>query len=62
MAKGTRKETKLVGWKTKTSSEKHLGNVIYDIVSEIQNKKLEDSEDKKNELTERFIELAKRNL
>jgi hypothetical protein len=31
-------------------------------VSEIQNKKLEDSEDKKNELTERFIELAKINL
>ena len=57
-----RQETELVGWKTKTSSEKHLGNIIYDIVSEIHNKKLSDNEDKKNELTERFIELAKRNL
>lgn len=57
-----REEIELVGWKTKTSSEKHLGNIIYDIVSEIQNKKLSNNEDKKNELTVRFIELAKRNL
>jgi hypothetical protein len=40
-------ETELVGWKTKTSSEKQIGNIIYDILSEIQNKKLEDNEDKK---------------
>ncbi len=57
-----REETGLVGWKTKTSSEKRIGNIVYYIVSEIQNKKLLDNEDKKNELTERFIELAKRNL
>jgi DNA polymerase I-like protein with 3'-5' exonuclease and polymerase domains len=62
ISEGIRQETELVGWKTKTSSEKQLGNVIYDIVSEIQNKKLVDDEDKKNELTERFIELAIRNL
>ena len=41
---------------------KRIGNIIYDILSEIENKKLKDNEDKKNELTERFIELAKRNL
>jgi hypothetical protein len=55
-------ETELVGWKTKISSEKEIGNIIYDILSEIENKKLKDNEDKKNELTERFIDLAKRNL
>jgi hypothetical protein len=53
---------KLMGWKTKISSEKEIGNIIYDILSEIENKKLEDSEDKKNELTEHLVELAKRNL
>jgi type I restriction enzyme R subunit len=62
ISEGIKQETELVGWKTKTSSEKHIGNIIYDILSEIKNKKLEDNEDKKNELTERFIDLAKRNL
>ena len=59
---GIKIETQLVGWKEKISSEKEIGNIIYDILSEIENKKLMDNEDKKNELTERFIELAKRNL
>ena len=60
ISEGIREETELVGWKTKTSSEKQLGNVIYDIVSEIQNKKLSDNEDKKNELTERLYRISKK--
>ena len=39
ISEGIREETELVGWKTKTSSEKRLGNIIYDIMFEIQNKK-----------------------
>jgi hypothetical protein len=62
IAEGIKQETELVGWKTKTSSEKQIGNVIYDILAEIQNKKIADNEDKKNELTERFIDLDRRNL
>jgi len=62
ISEGVKQETELVGWKTKTNSEKQIGNIIYDILSEIQNEKLEDNKDKKNALTERFIELAKNNL
>src|SRR3954454_745136 len=60
ISEGIKQETELVGWKTKTISEKKIGNIIYDILSEIQNKKLEDNEDKKNELTERFIDFNKK--
>jgi len=49
-------ETRLVGWKNKTSSEKQLGMIIYDILTETQNKKLQDNID---ELTRNIIELAK---
>ena len=48
-------ETKIVGWKTKTSSEKSIS--IYDILNE--NKF---SDNHVDELTEQLIELAKRNL
>ena len=52
-------EIDLVGWKTKRSSEKQLNIIIYDILSASQNKKIENKID---ELTEEFIDLAKRNL
>ena len=52
-------ETELVGWKTKRSSEKQLSIIIYDILSESKNKKIENKID---DLTEEFIDLAKRNL
>ena len=52
-------ETELVGWKTKRSSEKQLSITIYDILSESKNKKIENKID---DLTEEFIDLAKRNL
>ena len=47
VSEGIKQETELVGWKTKTSSEKQIGNIIYDVLFEIPNKKLEDNEDKK---------------
>jgi type I restriction enzyme, R subunit len=50
-------EAKIVGWKSKTSSEKKISIAIYDILSE--NKY---PEDKANELTMKIIDLAKRNL
>ena len=53
----TAKETNIVGWKTKTSSEKKLGIAIYDILTE--NKY---PEDKVNEITMKVIDLAKQNL
>ena len=53
----TKEETKIVGWKTKTSSEKNLSIAIYDILTE--NKY---PEDKVEKITPKIIELAKRNL
>ena len=50
-------ETKIVGWKTKTSSEKKMSISIYDILNE--NKF---SDNQVDELTGQLIELAKRNL
>ena len=50
-------ETKIVGWKTKTSSEKKMSISIYDILNE--NKF---SDNHVDELTGQLIELAKRNL
>lgn len=35
---GIKDETRLVGWKNKTSSEKQLGMIIYDILTETQNR------------------------
>jgi hypothetical protein len=52
-----KEETKIVGWKSKTSSEKKLSIAIYDILTE--NKYPEDKIDK---ITPKIIELAKRNL
>ncbi|HEX5185982.1 MAG TPA: HsdR family type I site-specific deoxyribonuclease [Nitrososphaeraceae archaeon] len=62
ISKGIKKETELVGWKTKTSSEKQLSIIIYDILSEFPNKKLADNSEKKDLMTDHFIDLAKRNL
>lgn len=55
--KKVKEETKIVGWKTKTSSEKKLSIIIYDILTE--NKY---PDDKVNEITMKIIDLAKRNL
>ncbi|HJT85972.1 MAG TPA: hypothetical protein VJ697_15940 [Nitrososphaeraceae archaeon] len=52
-----KKETDLVGWKTKRSSEKQLNIIIYDILSTAENKKIENKID---DLIEEFIDLAKR--
>ena len=52
-----KEETRIVGWRTKTSSEKKLSIAIYDILTE--NKYHEDTVDK---LTPKIIELAKRNI
>ena len=52
-----KEETKIVGWKTKTSCEKKLCIAIYDILNE--NKYPEDKVDK---ITPKIVELAKRNL
>lgn len=49
----------MVGWKTKRSSEKQLNIIIYGILSASQNKKIENKID---DLTEEFIDFAKRNL
>jgi hypothetical protein len=50
-------EVQIVGWKTKTSSEKKMSIAIYDILND---NKFPDS--KIDELTGQIIELAKRNL
>jgi type I restriction enzyme R subunit len=52
-----KEETKIVGWKTKTSCEKKLRIAGYDILTE--NKY---PEDKSDLLTPKIVELAKRNL
>jgi hypothetical protein len=54
-----KEESKIVGWKTKRSSEKAMSIAIYDILSENNNKY---PEEKINELTTKIIELAKRDL
>jgi type I restriction enzyme R subunit len=59
ISENIKKETELVGWKTKRSSEKQLNIIIYDTLSESKNKKIDDMID---DLTERIIDLAKRNL
>jgi type I restriction enzyme R subunit len=53
---GIREETQLVGWKTKTSSEKHLAMTIYDILTGTQNKTLQEKAD---EISQQIINLAK---
>jgi len=50
-------ETKIVGWKTKTSSEKNMKSIIYDALN---SNKI--SEDKIAEISERIITLAKNRL
>jgi type I restriction enzyme R subunit len=52
-----KKETEIVEWKTKTGSKKRMGITIYDILTE---NKFPDS--KVNELTQKVIDLAERNL
>ena len=52
-----KRETEIVGWKTKTSSKKNMTNIIYDILTE---NKFPD--DKVDEITSKIIELAERNL
>jgi hypothetical protein len=52
-----KKETELIGWKTKTSSKKKMSIIIYDIL--MGNKF---PEDKIDGLTNKIIELAERNL
>jgi hypothetical protein len=52
-----KEETKIVGWKTKTSCEKKLRIAVYDTLTE--NKY---PEDKSDLLTPKIVELAKRNL
>jgi hypothetical protein len=59
-----KEETKIVGWKTKRSSEKAMSIGIYDILSENNdnNDNNKHPEEKVNELTTKIIELAKRDL
>ncbi len=52
-----KEETSIVGWKTKKSSEKRMSIIIYDILNEHKFR-----DDKINELTQQFMELAKRDL
>ena len=52
-----KKEIEIVGWKTKTSSKKKISIIIYDILTE--NKF---PEDKVDELTQKIMNLAERNL
>ena len=62
IAEGIGKETKLVDWKTKTSSEKEIYLIIYDVLSKAKSKKLVDyneNEKRKNELICHIIDLAK---
>jgi len=55
-----REEAKIVGWKTKRSSEKKISAAVYDILSENNNNSY--PEDKAHELTMKIIELAKKDL
>ena len=50
-------ETKIVGWKTKTSTEKNMKSIIYDTLSEN-----ETPENKIGEISEKIITLAKNRL
>jgi hypothetical protein len=52
-----KEETKIVGWKTKTSSKKNMSNIIYDILTD---NKFPD--DKVEEITAKIIDLAERNI
>lgn len=52
-----KKETEIVGWKTKTSSKKKISVTVYDILAE--NKF---PENKVDELTDKIMTLAERNL
>ena len=52
-----KKETEIVGWKTKTSSKKKMSIIIYDILTD--NKF---SDGKVDGLTQKVIDLAERNL
>jgi phosphoenolpyruvate-protein kinase (PTS system EI component) len=56
ISEGIKGEIQLVGWKTKTSSEKQLGMTIYDILEGTKNRKLGENVD---ELTRQIINLAK---
>jgi type I restriction enzyme R subunit len=62
ISKGIEKEIRLVDWKTKTSSEKEIYLIIYDVLSELNNKKLDSDDERKDKLVSRIIELAKLNL
>jgi|SRR5437016_10811034 len=52
-----KKETEIVGWKTKTSSKKNMSNIVYDILTD---NKFPD--DKVDEITGKVLDLAERNL
>ena len=52
-----KRETEIVGWKTKTSSKKNMSIIIYDILTENNF-----PEDKVDEITSKIIDLAGRNL
>ena len=52
-----KKETEIIGWKTKTSSKKEMSVIVYDILTE---NKI--PENKIDELTQKIIDLAERNL
>ena len=50
-------ETEIVGWKTKTSSNKNMSIIIYDILTENNF-----PDDKVDEITSKIIDLAERDL
>ncbi|MDQ6864406.1 MAG: DUF3387 domain-containing protein [Thermoproteota archaeon] len=52
-----KKETSIVGWKTKTSSKKNMSNIIYDILTEYKF-----PDDRVDDITAKIIDLAERNL
>jgi hypothetical protein len=52
-----KRETEIVGWKTKTSSRKNMSIIIYDILTENNF-----PENKVDEITNKIIGLAERNL
>jgi hypothetical protein len=56
ISNGIKDEIQLVGWKTKTSSEKQLGMTVYDILTGTRNSKLEENV---REITQQIINLAK---
>jgi hypothetical protein len=55
-----KEEARIVGWKTKRSSEKKMNTAIYDILSENNNNNF--PEGKANELTTKIIDLARKDL